>query len=280
MFIASSTAVFGGLEAALKTLLPAGITAFEAYELHVPGHPELKHVGVANRSDEELSALRERLAVSGARLCALAGHTDLLAADTDERARGTAHLERCLEAARLLACPIVVTASGHLRGDPGGALSTLVGALRHLGDKATDAGAKVAVEGHYGEFIQSTEDLIRLMEAVDHPAVGVNYDPFHFVFLHENMAQWAPRAAPWVVHTHIHDVARGWSPERPWYDQEDVPGRGVIDYAAMLSALCSVGYGGALSIELHKVFHGLTEDHVLARDFLQKQIAQLGIAEG
>lgn len=280
MFIASSTSVFGGLQRATEELLPLGINAFEAYELNVPGHPELKHVGVADKTEDELAALRDDLGKQGARLCALSGHTDLLAPSEGARAESVRHLEACLSAARTLDCPIVVTASGHLRGHAEAAMDGLAATLRHLGDAAGEHGVRLAIEAHCGEFIQSTDDLIRLMERVDHPCVAINYDPFHFVFLDEDLAASARAAAPWVAHTHIHDVSADGAQDVPWFEREEVPGRGVIDWRAVLTALCHVGYQGALSIELHKVFSDLAADHRASRDFLLQLMEGLHHAQG
>jgi len=268
MFVASSTAVFGGLEQALDEMLPLGIGALEAYELNVPGHPELRHVGVAAKTDSELTSLRAQFHERDARLCALSGHTDLLDPDPEGRAASVAHLRRCLAAAGVLGCPIVVTASGHLRGDPGEAMRSLVDALRGLGDVAAEHGVHLAVEAHYEEFMQSTADVVRLMQQVDHPRVGINYDPFHFVFLGEDIAASARTAAQWVIHTHIHDVTPSGADDVPWHAREEIPGRGVIDWPAVLEALHRAGYDGALSIELHKVFADLATDHETSRDYL------------
>ncbi len=117
-------------------LLPISISAFEAYELNLPGHPELRHVSVAEKTEDQLHKLRENLKKRDARLCALSGHTDLLAADPEHRAESVRHLKGCLSAARILARPIVVTASGHLCSEAEEAMTHLVNVLRHLGDLA------------------------------------------------------------------------------------------------------------------------------------------------
>lgn len=277
MFVASSTCVFGSLETALAELLPIGISAFEAYELHVPGRPELKHVGVGLKTEDELGQLREGLQSRGAWLCALSGHTDLLEPDPSAAAENVRHLEGCLAAAPLLDCPVVVTASGPLRGEASAAWEYLVEVLRHLGDIAGEHNVRLAVECHYGEFIATTEDARRLMEAVAHPCAGINYDAWHFALAGENLETSVRTLSRWVFHTHIHDVPRECPGGTHWFAREEIPGRGVIDWPLLLAELNRAGYRGALPIELHKVFSDRVRDHAQARDFLSAQLERLAL---
>jgi sugar phosphate isomerase/epimerase len=256
--------------------LPIGIRTFEAYELHAPGVPEVRHVGVRVKADDELRRLGDDLSRRGARICALSGHADLL--DPDPAADAVRHLERCLEAAPLLGCPIVVTASGFLRGEPAAAWERLVAVLRHLGDVAGEEGVRLAVECHYGEFIATTEEAERLMEAVAHPRVGVNYDAWHFALAAEDLERSVRVLSPWIIHTHIHDVPRDCPEDTKWFEREEIPGRGVVDWSVILAELKRVGYGGALPIELHKVFEDRVRDHVQASKFLKAQLQRLGAA--
>lgn len=279
MFIASSTCVFGSLETALAELLPIGICAFEAYELHVPGHPDVKHIGVGQKTNDELRQLRDDIRARGARLCALSGHTDLLEPDPSASAENVHHIERCLEAAPLLDCPIVVTSSGHLRGEASRAWKHLVGVLKHLGDIAGEKGVQLAVECHYGEFIATTDDAHRLMEEFAHPCVGVNYDAWHFALAGENLETSVRTLSSWVIHTHIHDVPRKCPQDTPWFAREEIPGRGGIDWALILAELNRVGYRGALPIELHRVFVERVQDHKEAGEFLRAQMERLGVGE-
>lgn len=121
-------------------------------------------------------------------------------------------------------------------------------------------GLTLAYHHHMGAYVQSPEDIARLMAVTDPRHVGLLFDTGHAWFggagdpvalLREHMAR--------VVHVHCKDVradvvaqARndGWSfLDSVLYGAFTVPGDGAIDFDAVLSALHAANYQGWLVVE-------------------------------
>ena len=121
-------------------------------------------------------------------------------------------------------------------------------------------GITLAYHHHMGAYVESPEDIDRLMALTDPAAVGLLYDTGHAYFggatqpdalLKKHVAR--------VVHVHCKDVrpqviaqARndGWSFLSGVLNGTfTVPGDGVIDYDAILSTLHEAGYQGWLVVE-------------------------------
>ena len=121
-------------------------------------------------------------------------------------------------------------------------------------------GITLAYHHHMGAYVESPDDLDRLMALTDPASVGLLYDTGHAYFggatepdllLKKHVAR--------VVHVHCKDVrpkviaqARndGWSFLNGVLNGTfTVPGDGVIDYDAILSTLHAAGYQGWLVVE-------------------------------
>ena len=121
-------------------------------------------------------------------------------------------------------------------------------------------GITLAYHHHMGAYVESPDDVDRLMALTDPASVGLLYDTGHAYFggatepdllLKKHVAR--------VVHVHCKDVrpkvisqARndGWSFLNGVLNGTfTVPGDGVIDYDAILSTLHAAGYQGWLVVE-------------------------------
>ena len=124
----------------------------------------------------------------------------------------------------------------------------------------TSYGITLAYHHHMGAYVESPDDLDRLMALTDPASVGLLYDTGHAYFggatepdllLKKHVAR--------VAHVHCKDVrpqviaqARndGWSFLSGVLNGTfTVPGDGVIDYEAILSTLHAAGYQGWLVVE-------------------------------
>jgi L-ribulose-5-phosphate 3-epimerase len=116
--------------------------------------------------------------------------------------------------------------------------------IRDLADIAGELGITVLLET--GQ--ESAADLRRFMETLNHPALGINFDPANMILYDKDEPKSAVRIlAPWVRHVHIKDALRTkvpgqWGREVPW-------GTGEVDAKEFISALQATGYQGALAIE-------------------------------
>jgi sugar phosphate isomerase/epimerase len=99
------------------------------------------------------------------------------------------------------------------------------------------------------ESIRATAESLRaLLERLDHPALGVNFDPANMVLYDKGDPVAALRLlGRWIMHIHIKDAVRTarpgtWGREVPW-------GEGEVGGGSFLDALKEIGYAGALAIE-------------------------------
>jgi sugar phosphate isomerase/epimerase len=116
--------------------------------------------------------------------------------------------------------------------------------LRYLADAAAEKRITLLLET--GQ--ESAEELKEFLEQLNHPAVGVNFDPANMILYNKGSPIEGVRVLwPWIKHVHIKDATRPaqpgmWGTEVPW-------GQGEAGGSAFLKALAEVGFEGALAIE-------------------------------
>ncbi|MHC4630232.1 MAG: sugar phosphate isomerase/epimerase family protein [Planctomycetota bacterium] len=95
---------------------------------------------------------------------------------------------------------------------------------------------------------ETAEELKHFLEELNHPAIGVNFDPANMILYDKGVPTEAIRVlAPWVKHIHIKDALRTkqpgtWGLEVPW-------GEGEVGTEAFLNTLEEIGFDGVLAIE-------------------------------
>jgi sugar phosphate isomerase/epimerase len=95
---------------------------------------------------------------------------------------------------------------------------------------------------------ETAEELREFMEKLNHPAIGVNFDPANMILYDKGNPIDAVRVlAPWIKHIHIKDATRTtqpgtWGAEVPWGD-------GQVGTEAFLNVLKEIGFEGVLAIE-------------------------------
>jgi sugar phosphate isomerase/epimerase len=109
-----------------------------------------------------------------------------------------------------------------------------------------EAGFRYALETHPHRWATTAQSLLRIIDHVGSPAVGVNMDPSH-MFPCGDLPQMAVyELGDRVFHTHFSD--NDGQTNAHWR-----PGKGKIDWSATLAALQDIGYEGVISIELEDV---------------------------
>ena len=95
---------------------------------------------------------------------------------------------------------------------------------------------------------ESADDLGRFMEDVNHPSLGINFDPANTILYDKGTPAEAVRTlSRWVRHVHIKDATRtktpgSWGAEVPWGD-------GEVGGDSFLAILSEIGFTGAVAIE-------------------------------
>lgn len=202
-------------------------------------------------------------------MAAISAHGTFFSGDLDYCRRYRRHVERCLEAAEILECPVVVVASGGKPDIGPDGIKLLADDLTSLAEKAMPHGVCLALEAHRGELVQHSYEAAQVLDMVSHPNLGSNFDPWHFELLGEDLGAAAATLVPWIIHTHLHDVPRETGAGVGSGDPEAIPGDGRMDWETILSRLQEADYSGAYTVELHRTFSDRISDHIRAREFLE-----------
>jgi sugar phosphate isomerase/epimerase len=121
-----------------------------------------------------------------------------------------------------------------------------VAAIRQCADICRDAGVAMTIEPHPARYIANHDGALRLLDHVDHPAVGINFDPSHTFPTNDFPNISVYRLGKRIKHLHVSD--NDGVTNVHWR-----PGMGKIDWKAMFQALKDIGYDGVVSIELEDV---------------------------
>ena len=176
---------------------------------------------------------------------AFAAKLTLLHTDVQTAAVARQRLDELITLAAALHAPVVTVGSfrGRAVGDKESSLAELARVLRKAGERAAEAGVRIALEPlnrFEGDLINNVAEGLAFLKELNHPAVGLLVDTFH-VNIEESSWTGPFRLAMQagkLFHVHLGDNNR-----LP-------PGKGLIDFAAILTSLHATGYTGWLSAEL------------------------------
>jgi sugar phosphate isomerase/epimerase len=169
-----------------------------------------------------------------------------------------------------LECRFCRTLSGQKR--PGLSITKtidqIVDAIEQCLPVAEEYGVNLVIENHfkdtywtYPEFAQKIEVFLQLIDRVDSPWFGVQFDPSNSIVAGENPIELLDKVLPRVKTMHASDryMLKGYSLsdvtraiEQKGYPeglQHGVTGKGLNDYNAIFNRLSSIGYDGWVSIE-------------------------------
>ena len=158
-----------------------------------------------------------------------------------------------------------------------------VEAMRRCVQFCEDAGVKFALEAHPHRYMANAASMLRLIDHIPSAALGMNLDPSHLFpcgdIPHVVIYQLGKR----IFHCHFSD--NDGLTNVHWR-----PGKGKVDWEAVMKALKDVGYNGVISIELEDVpgvsrgvaaTHGAYGAAVFAGNaFDQENVAALNYLKG
>lgn len=177
------------------------------------------------------------------------GHPDGLEGGTNETAYD--EMIRSFDHAQAIGAKVmrVVGSSLRFRNEPHGPqLDRLIYMFRKAVRVAEGYGIRMAVENHI-DF--NGQEMLSLLESVDSPFLGINFDTGNFVRLLDDPVQAMDALAPYTYATHIKDlkIQRG-VPANEWYFFSSAPvGDGVVDNARLIGKLERAGFNGILAVE-------------------------------
>ena len=275
----------------------------EQMELGCGGYPGTAHadINVMAKNKSEVSKINECFKKNEMTVSALSVHGNVVHPDKAVAKKATEELKAAIVTARKLGTDRVVTFSGC----PGDKTSTcpnwitcpwpndysdllewqwnevLIPYWAEIAKLAEKEGVKVCLEMHPGFMVYGVESMLRLHNAVG-KSVGANLDPSHLLWQGVDIPAAIKALGSAIYFFHAKDTAidkqntsvggvldtKSYAKvlDRSWIFR--TVGYGEGDWHRIISALASVGYDGAISIE--------HEDSLMSpKDGLEKAIAYL-----
>jgi sugar phosphate isomerase/epimerase len=226
------------------------------------------HIDAAGFSRPLAEEVKELLARHGVGISALGYYPNLLAPERAQGRRCAAHLEKVIEAARLLGVSTVNTFIG---ADPRKNVEENFAAFRRLWPPivrfAEKRGVRLAIENcpmlfTFDEWpggknlAYSPSIWRRIFDAIPSRRFGLNFDPSHLVWQFVDYIAPLAEFRDRLFHVHAKDtkvdqaklrdqgiLALGWQAPK-------IPGYGDVDWDRFFSALSDAGYDGPVCIEV------------------------------
>ncbi|CAN5498123.1 dehydroshikimate dehydratase QsuB [soil metagenome] len=229
----------GSLIEKLHACAAAGFDGVEIFE------PDLI---ASDHSPEEIRSLAHRLGLSldlYQPLRDLEGVDEATFTDNCRRAAATFATARRLGIDTVLVCSNVGTAT--VDSD-----EVSAGQLRRIGDIAQGYGIRIAFEAlAWGRFIDDYRRSWRVVELVDHPAVGLCLDSFHVLSRGHDPAAIEQIPATKIFFLQLADAPALTMDVLSWSRHHRLfPGEGSFDLPAFVSHVLATGYDGPLSLEV------------------------------
>ena len=165
----------------------------------------------------------------------------------EQPSQDAAKMEAAFQAATEIGIPIVNCGPGGKTGDED-TFQQSVESIGKLTEMAEKYGVTLCVKAHVGAAIYNTPTTLRLMEAINSPAFGIDMDPSHIWRANENPVEAIAAVVSRVKHVHIRDCkGRQQNPGKP---EDQANGRGDIDLLGYIRVLHENGYNGPLDLEV------------------------------
>lgn len=165
----------------------------------------------------------------------------------EQPSQDRAVMEQAFAAAAEIGCPIVNCGPGG-KSDDEASLRQSIDNLGELAELAGRAGVTLCVKAHVGAAIYNTPTTLKALEAIKHPAFGLDMDPSHIHRANENPVEALQAVVNRVKHVHVRDcLGRQHGPGKPEMQSN---GRGEIDLLGYFRVLHEAGYNGPVDLEV------------------------------
>lgn len=134
--------------------------------------------------------------------------------------------------------------------DPLAALDTVAGTLSNLARQIEGLDVSIALEFNWGPLIKSLHSAVLVAARVDHPQVGVLFDPAHYHTTPTKFEHLTATTVRWIKHVHLNDMRDKPGDLSNCNSDRVLPGEGILDLEALIATLERYGYNGYFSIEM------------------------------
>lgn len=224
----------------------------------------------------QAEALARDIRALGLGISALQAHVDLCTTDEAHRWQLVQHVAHVTELAKAMECDFVHTVSGPLPDgrSPDQAFAELAATYDDILESSA-YGVRVGIEPVFVYLVGNLETTRRLFALLDRDDLYINFDPSHFPYHREDPLPFVREFGARIVHAHSKDatvtplntgevaVGRAWDMGEGEMFRFAAPGKGVLDWPAIIAALRQVRFDGVISLELG---HGIPDEEAAARE--------------
>ncbi len=139
-----------------------------------------------------------------------------------------------VQAAKAIGAPVLATSFGARESDREAFLAEIEN-FKKMGKEAADAGVRICVKPHVGNYVHSTSTMCEFIECVDSEHVGLMWDPSHLWRANELPEETLPSVLDHLFAVRLRDHISRDSQVDPAETQ--VPGNGEIDFRAIIDIL-------------------------------------------
>jgi sugar phosphate isomerase/epimerase len=165
-----------------------------------------------------------------------------------------ASMTKLFEVAHKLSIPIVTIRCKGKSGDKESTKEEFK-YIKKLSEAAESWGVTVAIKPHVGAAVYNTASMLQMVDEINSPGLGVNLDTLHIFRAGEDASETVRKLGQKIVHVHVReypDVA-----DRQHYEaraEEEIIGRGGVDFPKILKSLKAIGYNGAIDLDVIGAF--------------------------
>lgn len=200
---------------------------------------------------ENITDSINRLRQKNLQLVNLGSSCNLHIADPVKRKDNIDEAKRFIDLAQQTHCPFVRVFPNNFPKDQEkqATIGLIVKGLQELGDYAKGKNVRVLMETH--GYVVYTADLLAIMQAVNHPQVGLIWDIANmWTITKEPPAQVYATLKKYIFHTHVKDAKLDGNALR-----YTLLGKGDVPIFAAIDSLQHAGYRGFYSFEWEKMWH-------------------------
>jgi len=214
-----------------------------------------KYTKMAGYDGIEVSAIpgmSEHLVIDRWRECApkvkeLAAKYELELLAMEQPKQDAETMESAMQAAVETGIPIINCGPGGKMNDEASFQQSLDN-LGKLAERAEHYGVILCVKAHVGCAIWNTPTTLRMLEAIQSPAFGLDMDPSHIYRANEDPVEALLQVVGRIKHVHIRDCkGRQQNPGKP---EDQANGRGDINLLGYIRVLHENGYKGPVDLEV------------------------------
>jgi 2-keto-myo-inositol isomerase len=136
------------------------------------------------------------------------------------------------------------------KADPLSLLDPIADALAEVCQAIEGLRVAIALEFNWSPVVKSLQSAVAVVRRVNHPQLGVLFDPAHYYTTPTKLEHLTAETVPWIKHVHLDDMRDKPADLSHCNNDRVLPGEGILDLAALIGTLERHGYKGLYSIEM------------------------------